>query len=130
MQLVTNTASQLLYLTLKEQTPSNTAGYFLEFENVASNEKFTCTGNDQESNDRFTSFEFGSHQDVPASGDLLIAKKGYYILRVYYILSGDTVPVASRLIETKLVHFIDATPASPVTIVNDSNNEQVIYYES
>jgi hypothetical protein len=33
------------------------------------------------------------------------------------------------LIETKLVNFVKPSPVEP-TIVTDSNNEQVIYYEA
>lgn len=128
MKLLTATTTQTIYLTLKEQTPSNAVNWFLEFESVSTNVKHVCVGNEQISNDRYTSFGIDTNDNAPSDGNVNITQQGYYILRVYWRIAESS-PNPDRLIETKLVNFVKPSPVEP-TIVTDSNNEQVIYYEA
>lgn len=126
MKLFTNTPAQTIYCTLKDVTPSNAVNWFLEFENVSSNVLDVCQANAVEHNDRYTSFTITTATKISVGG-VEILQAGYYLLRVYWRTSEST-PNASRLLETRLVQFVPAV-ATARTIVSDTNNEQIVYFE-
>ena len=128
INLSENTASQNVYLTLKESVKHFTTSYtdyLLCFENSGTNEKFYMIGNVDTDNDRYTKLIVGTDADN-ATGGSLILKEGEYNYTVYgqnsdTNLDPDDAVVVGVLevglctVETATTDFVEYSP----TINND-----------
>ena len=85
IHLLPNTASQEIYLTLKEAVRDFASfdDYLVEFENCISREKYYLIANVTSDNARYTKITLGTNTNDAVNGSIQITETGQFWYRVY-----------------------------------------------
>jgi len=85
ISLLPNTASQDIYLTLREKAkdlPLYT-NYLVIFTNMMSREEYPFVANVLSDNDRYTKIRISTDSNAPTSGDILVTETGQFWYKVF-----------------------------------------------
>ena len=131
--LLPDTASQAIYLTLKEKNKyiDSYTNFLVVFTNQMSNESFYFIGNVETDNDRYTKLLISTNVDDALNGDILIEATGQFYYSVYAQNSATNLDpddaVVVGLLEIGILHVLTEEEYFDNPSITIPDN--VIYYE-